>query len=104
MEANSEFEDDIHGAEKDYFEFGTRDLSNDDDDGSENESGTGSDEDGDSGDFSIGTVAYESATPGAEDEPTAGTSTSGQSQAAGHGDGAGCCGSENVETASQVPL
>ena len=67
-----------------------RDLNVDDDDGSENESRTGSDEDGDSDNFSIGTNAYESTTPDTEAEPTAGASTSCPSQAApsGHGDGA----------------
>ena len=66
-------------------------MSDDDDDGSENESGTCSEEDGDSDNFFIGTVADESATPSAEAELTAGMSTSGPSQAApaGHGDGPG---------------
>ncbi len=34
---NSTFEDEIPGMELDYFEFGTRDLSDDEDDGSDNE-------------------------------------------------------------------
>ena len=34
-DTDSEFEDEIRGVERDYFEFGTRDLS--DDDGSDNE-------------------------------------------------------------------
>ena len=84
MAANGKFGDEIRGLENDYFD--SRDFS--DDDGRESESGTGSEGDGD---FSIGTVADESATPSAEAEPTAGMSTSGQPQAApaGCGDGAG---------------
>ena len=89
MAANGKFEDEIRGMENDYFDFDSRDFSDDDD--RESESGTGSEGDGDSDDFSIGTVADESATPSAEAEPTAGMSTSGQPQAApaGCGDGAG---------------
>ena len=88
MAANSEFEDEIRGVEHDYFDFDSRDFSDDDGDGSESESDTGSEG---GGDFPIGTVADESATPSAEAEPTAGMSTSGQPQAApaGCGDGAG---------------
>ena len=89
MAANGKFGDEIRGVENDYFDFDSRDFS--DDDGRESESGTGSEGDGDSDDFSIGTVADESATPSAEAEPTAGMSTSGQPQAApaGRGDGTG---------------
>ena len=42
MAANGEFEDEIRGMENDYFDFDSRDFSDDDDDGRESESGTGS--------------------------------------------------------------
>ena len=60
---DAELDEQIRGMERDYFEFGNRNLSDEDEDDDDDGSDTGSDDDSDG--FSVGTDASDLAMPGA---------------------------------------